>query len=65
MVWLLGLLAVAPGSSPFLPSALPRFVNSKLVFSGQLGFLIMFLLRLNYCFFQIIKSGGPVNSLDS
>ena len=64
MVWLLGLLAVAPGSRPFLPSASPRFLNSKLVFSGQLGFLIMFLLRLN-CFFQIIKSGGPVNSLDS
>ena len=64
MVWLLGLLAVATGSSPFLPSALPRFVNSKLVFSGQLGFLIMFLLCLN-CFFQIIKSGEPVNSLHS
>ena len=41
-------------------STLLRFVNSQLVASCQLGFLIMFLLSLN-CFFQIIKSGVPVN----
>ena len=44
-------------------SNLPRFVNSQLVVSCQLGFLIMFLLSLN-CFFQVIKSGVPVNLFD-
>ena len=48
------LFAVVPHST------LPRFVNSQLVTSCQLGFLIMFLLSLN-CFFQIIRSGVPVN----
>ena len=41
-------------------STLPRFVNSQVVASFQLGFLIMFLLSLN-CFFQVIKSAVPVN----
>ena len=46
---------------PVVPdSTLPRFVNSQLVASCQLGFLIMFLLTLN-CFFHIVKSGVPVN----
>ena len=48
------LFAVVPDST------LPCFVNSQLVASCQLGFLIMFLLSLN-CFFQIIRSGVPVN----
>ena len=67
----LGLHAAAPGSNPVLTSCLdlfpvvpdstlPRFVNSQLVASCQLGFLIMFLLTLN-CFFHIVKSGVPVN----
>ena len=63
----LGLHAAAPGSYPVLTSGLdlfpvvpdstlPRFVNSQLVASCQLGFLMMFLLSLN-CFFHIVKSG--------
>ena len=67
----LGLHAAAPGSNraltsgydlfPVVPdSTLPRFVNSQLVASCYLGFLIMFLLTLN-CFFHIVKSGVPVN----
>ena len=67
----LGLYAVAPGSNPVLTSGLnlfpvvpdstlPRFVNGQLVASCQLGFVIMFPLSLN-CFFQIIKSGAPLN----
>ena len=71
MVRALGLHAAAPGSNPVLTSGkdffpvvpdstLPRFVNSQLVASCQLGFLIMFLLTLN-CFFHIVKSGMPVN----
>ena len=51
----MGLHAVTPVSNPVLTpgldlvpvvldSTLPRFVNSKLVASGQLGFLIMFML---------------------
>ena len=67
----LGLHAAAPGSNPVLTSGkdlfpvvpdstLPRFVNSQLVASCQLGFLIMLLLTLN-CFFYIVKSGVPVN----
>ena len=72
MVRALGLHAAAPGSNPVLTSGLdlfpvvpdstlPRFVNSQLVASCQLGFLIiMFLLTLN-CFFYIVKSGVPVN----
>ena len=63
--------AVAPGSNPILTSGqdlflvvldstLPRFVSSQLVASCQLWFLIIFLLDLS-CFFQIIKSGVPVN----
>ena len=66
MVRALGLHAAAPGSNPVLTSGLdlfpvvpdstlPRFVNSQLVASCQLGFLIMFLLTLN-CFFHIVKS---------
>ena len=38
----LDLILVVPGST------LPHFLNSQLVASWQLGFLIMFLLRLNY-----------------
>ena len=64
-------LHAAPGSNPVLTSGLdlfpvvpdstlPRFVNSQLVASCQLGFLMMFLLSLN-CFFHIVKSGVPVN----
>ena len=72
MVRVLGLHAVTPGSSPVLiagldlfeDSILPRFVNGQLVATFQLGFLIMFLLSLN-CFFQINKSGVPVNYFDS
>ena len=72
MVRALALHAVtAPGSNPVLASGLDlfpvvpastlsRFVNSQLVASCQLGFLILFLLNLN-CFFQIFKSGMPVN----
>ena len=71
MVREFGLLAIALGSNtvltsgldlfPFVPdSNLSRFINSQLVSSCQLGFLIMFLSSLN-CFFQIIKSGVPVN----
>ena len=67
----LGLHAAAPGSNPVptsgmdlfpvVPdSTLPRFVNSQLVASRQLGFLIIFLLSLN-CFFQVVKSGVPLN----
>ena len=66
----LGLHAAAPGSNPALTSldlfpvvpdsTLPRFVNSQLVASCQLGFLIVFLLSLN-CFFHVVKSGVPVN----
>ena len=70
-LWVLGLDAVALGSSPIpnsgqdffvvvLDSTLPRFVNSQLVAPVKLGFLIIFLLSLS-CFFQIIKSGVPVN----
>ena len=70
-LWVLGLGAVALGSNPILnsgldlcplvlDSSLPGFVNSQLVASCQLAFLIIFLLSL--CFsFQIIKSGVPVN----
>ena len=43
-----------------LDSILPHLVNNQLVGSSQLWFLIMFLLSLN-CFFQMIKSGVPVN----
>ena len=72
MVRALGLHAAGPpGSNPVLTSGqdlfpvvpdstLPRFVNSQLVASCQLGFFIMFLLILN-CFFHIVKSGVPVN----
>ena len=71
MVRALGLRAVSPGSNlvltsgldlfPVVPdSTLPGFVNSRLIASCQLGFLITFLLSLN-CFFQIIKSGVSVN----
>ena len=71
MVRVLGLDAVALGSNPILTSGLnlfpvvpdsspPHFVNSQLVASCQLGSFIMFLLSLN-CFFEIIKSGVPVN----
>ena len=67
----LGLHAVGLGLNPIITSGLdlfpvvpdstlPRFINSQLAVSCQLGFLIMFLLSLN-CFFQIIKSGVPVN----
>ena len=67
----LGLHAVDPGSNRVLTSGLDLFlvvpdstlqcfVNSQLVDSCQLGLLIMFLLSLN-CFFQIIRSGVPVN----
>ena len=67
----LGLHANAPGSNPvqacgldLFPSCLgfnsTTFVNSQLVASCQLGFLIMFLLSFN-CFFLIIKSEVPVN----
>ena len=56
MVGALGLHAAVPGSNPVLASGLdlfpvvpdsilPRFVNSQLVASFPLGFLIMFLLR--------------------
>ena len=68
VVRVLGLHVVSPCSNPLLicqfpvvpDSTLPRFVNSQLVASCQLGFLIVFLLSLN-CFFEIIKSGVPVN----
>ena len=57
MVRALGLHAIASGSNPVLTSGQdlfpvdpdstpPRFVNSQLVASCQLGFLIMFLLSL-------------------
>ena len=60
--------AVSPASNPVLTSGsdlfpvvpnstLPSFVNSQLVASCHLGFLIMFLLH----FFHIVKSGVPVN----
>ena len=53
-----------PSSQELLPVVpdltLPRFVNSQLVASCQLEFLIMFLLSLN-SFFQIIERGVPVN----
>ena len=71
--WLgrLGLHAAAPDLNPVLTSGsdlfpvvpdsfLPRFVNSQLVASCQLGFLIIFLLSLN-CFFHIVNCGLPVN----
>ena len=68
MVMVLGLHAVALGSNPVLSSGLdlfrvvpdstlPSLVNSQLVASCQLGFLIMFLLS----FFDIIKDGVPAN----
>ena len=71
MVRALGLHAAGPGSNPVLASGmdlfpvvpdstLPRFVNSQLVASCQLRFLIIFLSSLN-CFFQLVKSGVPVN----
>ena len=63
LVWALGLHAAAPGSNLVLvvrDSTLSHFVNSPLVASCQLAFLIMFLLSLN-CYFQIIESGVPVN----
>ena len=57
MVRVLDLHAVAPCSNPVLTfgkdlfpvvpdSTLPRFVNSQLVASCQLGFLIMFKFKL-------------------
>lgn len=63
--------AAASGSNPILTSrqdllpvlpdsTLSRYVNSQLVATCLLEFLIMFLLSLN-CFFQIIKIGAPVN----
>ena len=72
MVRALGLHPVILGSNPILTSGqdlllvvldstLQHFVNSQLLASCQLGFLIMFLLSLNYRFFDIIKSGVPVN----
>ena len=71
----LGLHVLIPGSKPVLTSGQdlcpavpdstpPFFVNNQLVASCQLGFLAMFLLRLN-CFFQMIKTGVPANQLDS
>ena len=71
MVRALGLHAVAPGSNPVLTFGLdlfpvvpdstpPRFVNSQLAASRQLGFLIMFPLSLN-CYFHLVNSGVPVN----
>ena len=67
----LSLHVIATGSNPLLTSGqdlfpvdpdstLPCFLNSHLIASCQLGFLIMFLLSLN-CLFQIIESGVPVN----
>ena len=67
--------AVALGLNPILNSgldlcpfvldlSLPRFVNSQLVASCHLWFLIIFLSSLRFSF-QIIKSGVPVNYLDS
>ena len=76
MVRVLGLHVVAPGSNPVIltsgmnlfpvvrDSILPHLVKSQLVASFQLGFLSMFLFSLN-CVFQIVKSGVPVNQLDS
>ena len=74
-LWVLDLGAVALGSNPILNSgldlcpfvldlSLPRFVNSQLVASCHLWFLIIFLSSLRFSF-QIIKSGVPVNYLDS
>ena len=71
MVRALGLHAAPPGSNPVLTCGLdsfpvvpdstpPRFVNSQLVASRQLGFLPMFMLRLN-CYFHLVNSGVPVN----
>ena len=71
MVRVLGLHAVSPGSNPVLTSGqnlfpvvldltLPCYVNSQLIASCQLGFLIMFLVSLN-CSFRFIKIGEPVN----
>ena len=71
MVRALGLHAAAPGSNPVLTSGLdlfpvvpdstpPHFVNSQLVASRQLGFLIMFPLSLN-CYFHLVNSGVPVS----
>ena len=71
MVRALSLHAVAPNSNAVLTSDLdffpvvpdstpPRFVNSQLVVSRQLGFLIMFRLSLN-CYFHLVDSGVPVN----
>ena len=71
MVRAFGLHEAAPGSNPVLTSCSdlfpvvpdstpPRFVNSQLVVSRQLGFLIMFLLTLN-CYFQLVNSRVPVN----
>ena len=63
----LGLHAAAPGSNAVLTSGLvvpdstpPGFVNSQLVASRQLGFLVMFQLSLN-CYFHLVNSGVPVN----
>ena len=66
MVRVLDLHAVALGSNPILTSSqdlfavvpdsnLPRFVNSQLVASCQLGFLIMLLLSVNSLFQNIKK----------
>ena len=57
-------LALIAGLDLFEDSILPGFVNGQLVATFQLGFLIMFLLSLNW-FFQINKSGVPVNYFDS
>ena len=76
MVRVMGLHAVALGSNPVLTSGqglfpvvsdstLPHFVNSQLIASWQLGFFNDVLsLNCFFCFFfffQIIKSGVPVN----
>ena len=58
-------IRLPPGANPVLTSdqdllpvvlhtTLPPFVNSQLVASCQLGFLIMFPISLN-CLFQLIK----------
>ena len=72
MIRVLSLHAVAPGSNPVLTSGqdlflvvldstIPRILNSQLVASCQLGFLIMFQVKFKYWFFQIIKSAVLVN----
>ena len=61
--------AIAPGLNPVLTSGQdlfpvvpdstsPRFVNSQLVASSQMGFLIMFLLSLKIVSFRLIKKGS-------